>query len=102
MSDDLDPERAEPVAVGPPRHRMNRLERIRARRTHNRRRLVAALAVHGQLCGEAAVVEPGDVQAGVVRKAKLRAAAPIVARPMPSKLPNSPRIPMAAPSARIA
>ena len=45
MSDDLDPERAEPVAVGPPRHRMNRLERIRARRTHNRRRLVAALAV---------------------------------------------------------
>ncbi|MFN8031760.1 MAG: endolytic transglycosylase MltG [Mycobacterium sp.] len=33
--------RAEPVAVGAPRQRMSRLERIRARRTHTRRRIVA-------------------------------------------------------------
>lgn len=50
MSDEFDDERtesdrAEPVAVGAPRHRMSRLERIRARRTHTRRRVVAGAAV---------------------------------------------------------
>jgi len=45
MSDDLESDRAQPVAVGPPRHRMNRVERIRARRTFQRRRMVAASAV---------------------------------------------------------
>lgn len=50
MSDEFDYERtesdrAEPVAVGAPRRRMSRLERIRARRTHTRRRVVAGAAV---------------------------------------------------------
>jgi UPF0755 protein len=50
MSDEFDDERtaserAEPVAVGAPRQRMSRLERIRARRTHTRRRAVAGAAV---------------------------------------------------------
>jgi peptidoglycan lytic transglycosylase G len=50
MSDEFDYERtesdrAEPVAVGAPRNRMSRLERIRARRNHTRRRAVAGAAV---------------------------------------------------------
>lgn len=45
MSEDLDPDRAEPVAVGPPRHRMNRVERVRARGNQSRRRMIAAFAV---------------------------------------------------------
>ena len=50
MSDEFDDEptaseRAEPVAVGAPRHRMSRLERIRSRRNHTRRRAVAGAAV---------------------------------------------------------
>ena len=50
MSDEFDyerteSERAEPVAVGAPRHQMSRLERIRARRNHTRRRAVAGAAV---------------------------------------------------------
>jgi len=50
MSDQFDDERtgfdrAEPVAVGAPRNRMSRLERIRARRTHTRRRAVWGAAV---------------------------------------------------------
>ncbi len=50
MSDEFDDERtaserAEPVAVGAPRQRMSRLERIRARRNHTRRRAVAGAAV---------------------------------------------------------
>lgn len=50
MSDEFDYERtesgrAEPVAVGAPRHRMSRLDRIRARRTHSRRRAVAGAAI---------------------------------------------------------
>ena len=50
MSDEFDDERtesdrAEPVAVGAPRHGMSRRERIRARRTHSRRRAVAGAAI---------------------------------------------------------
>jgi len=50
MPDEFDDERiesdrAEPVAVGAPRHRMSRLERIRSRRSHTRRRAVAGAAV---------------------------------------------------------
>lgn len=45
MSDPYDHDRAEPVAVGAPRQRMSRLERVRARRTHVRRRIVAGAAV---------------------------------------------------------
>ncbi len=45
MPDDLDPDRAEPAAVGPPRRRMSRQDRIRARRTHTRRRIVAGAAI---------------------------------------------------------
>ncbi len=45
MSDPYDYDRAEPVAVGAPRRRMSRLERVRARRMHVRRRIVAGAAV---------------------------------------------------------
>ncbi|HEY5151759.1 MAG TPA: endolytic transglycosylase MltG [Mycobacterium sp.] len=50
MSDEFDhdrteSDRAEPVAVGAPRQRMSRLERIRSRRNHTRRRAVAGAAV---------------------------------------------------------
>ncbi len=37
--------KAEPMAVGPARHRMSRAERNRARRVHRRRRLVGGFAV---------------------------------------------------------
>ncbi|BAX92147.1 endolytic transglycosylase MltG [Mycobacterium shigaense] len=39
MVDSVRPERAEPAAVGPPRHRMSRMERVRAERGRRRRRL---------------------------------------------------------------
>ncbi|MCI4676153.1 endolytic transglycosylase MltG [Candidatus Mycolicibacterium alkanivorans] len=45
MSDPYESDRAEPAAVGAPRHRMSRLERTRARRRHTRRRIVAGAAV---------------------------------------------------------
>jgi UPF0755 protein len=45
MADDWSRERAKPVAVGPPRHRMSRAERIRARRNRRRRRIVGAFAI---------------------------------------------------------
>jgi UPF0755 protein len=38
-------QRVEPVAVGPPRRRMSRADRIRAERGHRKRRLVGALAL---------------------------------------------------------
>ncbi len=38
-------ERAEPVAVGPPRRRMTRAERMRAARNRRRRRLAAGLVL---------------------------------------------------------
>ena len=41
MSDDYD-ERSGPVAVGAPRGKMSRLERVRARRNRNRRRMIGA------------------------------------------------------------
>jgi len=37
-------ERAQPVAVGPPRHRMSRAQRIRAERGRRRRRMAGAIA----------------------------------------------------------
>lgn len=43
MSDDYD-DRSGPVAVGPPRRKMSRLERVRARRNRNRRRMIGAAA----------------------------------------------------------
>ena len=45
MADDWGRERAEPVAVGPPRHRITRADRIRAARNRRKRRLAGALAV---------------------------------------------------------
>jgi UPF0755 protein len=45
MSDDWGRERAEPVAVGPPRHRKTRAERLREARGRRRRRLVSGLTV---------------------------------------------------------
>ncbi|EHB50465.1 aminodeoxychorismate lyase [Mycolicibacterium rhodesiae JS60] len=44
MRDDYD-DRSGPVAVGPPRRKMSRLERVRARRNRNRRRMIGAAAV---------------------------------------------------------
>ncbi|MCV7180051.1 endolytic transglycosylase MltG [Mycolicibacterium sphagni] len=44
MSDDFDHDRSAPVAVGPPRSRMSRLDRVRARRNRNRRRMIGAVA----------------------------------------------------------
>lgn len=45
MSDDYDDyDRPQPVAVGAPRGRMSRLERVRARRYRNRRRVFGAVA----------------------------------------------------------
>ncbi|MCX2930326.1 endolytic transglycosylase MltG [Mycobacterium sp. CVI_P3] len=44
MSDDFDYDRSAPVAVGRPRARMSRLERVRARRNRNRRRMIGAAA----------------------------------------------------------
>lgn len=43
MSDDYD-DRSGPVAVGPPRRKMSRLDRVRARRNRNRRRAIGAVA----------------------------------------------------------
>jgi UPF0755 protein len=44
MSDDFDHDRSAPLAVGPPRGRMSRLDRVRARRNRNRRRMIGAAA----------------------------------------------------------
>ncbi len=44
MSDDEPRGRAQPVAVGPPRHRMSRTERARARRFRRRRRVAGGFA----------------------------------------------------------
>ena len=43
MSDHYD-ERSGPVAVGPPRRKLSRVERVRARRNRNRRRMIGAAA----------------------------------------------------------
>jgi UPF0755 protein len=43
MSDDYD-DRSGPVAIGPPRNKMSRLERVRAKRNRNRRRMIGASA----------------------------------------------------------
>lgn len=43
--DDWGRERAEPVAVGPPRHRMSRAGRIRAEKTRRRRRTAGGIAL---------------------------------------------------------
>lgn len=45
MAEDWRAERAHPVAVGPPRHRMTRTDRIRQARNRRRRRLVSGLAL---------------------------------------------------------
>lgn len=45
MTDDWGRERVPPVAVGPPRRRMNRVERIREERSQRRRRFVGGLAL---------------------------------------------------------
>ncbi|WP_422747690.1 endolytic transglycosylase MltG [Mycobacterium sp. WMMD1722] len=45
MTEDWAPERAEPVAVGPPRQRLTRSERMRAARNRRRRRLVGVLSL---------------------------------------------------------
>jgi UPF0755 protein len=45
MVDDWGRERADPVAVGPPRRRMNRAERLRAERSRRKRRLIRGLAL---------------------------------------------------------
>ena len=45
MADDWGRERAEPVAVGPPRRRMNRAARIRAERSRRKRRLAGGFAL---------------------------------------------------------
>ncbi|MGE2834406.1 endolytic transglycosylase MltG [Mycobacterium sp. SMC-4] len=47
MSDDWRSDRAEPLAVGPPRHRMTRRERIREQRYRRRRKIAAVVAVSG-------------------------------------------------------
>ncbi|MFY1621428.1 endolytic transglycosylase MltG, partial [Micromonospora sp. WMMD736] len=43
--DEWGPERAQPVAVGPPRHRMSRRDRVRAAEGRRRRRLATGAAV---------------------------------------------------------
>jgi UPF0755 protein len=45
MADNWGRDRAEPVAVGPPRRRMTRADRIRAARSQRRRRVVGGLAL---------------------------------------------------------
>ena len=45
MADDWGRDRAQPVAVGPPRHRMTRAGRIREARSRRRRRVVGGLAL---------------------------------------------------------
>ncbi len=45
MADDWRTERAQPVAVGPPRKKRSRSDRIREARAHRRRRIVAAISV---------------------------------------------------------
>ncbi len=45
MADDWGRERVDPVAVGPPRRRMNRAERIRAERGRRKRRFVGGFAL---------------------------------------------------------
>ena len=45
MADNWGRERAEPVAVGPPRRRITRADRIREARGHRRRRIVGALSL---------------------------------------------------------
>ncbi|SBS78291.1 Aminodeoxychorismate lyase [uncultured Mycobacterium sp.] len=44
MSEDFERDRSAPLAVGPPRSRMSRLDRVRARRNRNRRRMIGAAA----------------------------------------------------------
>ncbi|MDT5017037.1 MAG: hypothetical protein QOD39_3197 [Mycobacterium sp.] len=45
MADDWGRRRVEPVAVGPPRRRANRVDRIRAERNHRRRRFVGGFSL---------------------------------------------------------
>lgn len=45
MADDWERERAQPLAVGPPRHAMSRARRIRAQRNRRKRRIVGGLAL---------------------------------------------------------
>jgi UPF0755 protein len=45
MADDWSRDRANPVAVGPPRHRMTRADRIRAARGRRRRRMASGFAL---------------------------------------------------------
>lgn len=45
VADDWDGERAQPVAVGPPRRGMTRIERVRAARHRRRRQAVSSVAV---------------------------------------------------------
>ncbi|MBO0676557.1 endolytic transglycosylase MltG [Mycolicibacterium sp. S2-37] len=45
MAEDWGPDRAEPVAVGPPRQRLSRSERMRAARNRRRRRLMGVLSL---------------------------------------------------------
>lgn len=45
MADDWRTERAQPVAVGPPRKKRSRSDRIRESRAHRRRRIVAAISI---------------------------------------------------------
>ncbi len=45
MAEEVEPERAQPVAVGPPRRRLSRAARVRAERNRRRRRLVTGLSL---------------------------------------------------------
>ena len=45
MPDDWDRERAKPVAVGPPRRRATRAERVRAARSRRKRRIVGGFSL---------------------------------------------------------
>ena len=45
MTDDWGRERVEPVAIGPPRRRMNRVDRIRQERRHRRRRVASGFTI---------------------------------------------------------
>ncbi|MCK0175316.1 endolytic transglycosylase MltG [Mycolicibacterium sp. F2034L] len=45
MAEDWGPDRAEPVAVGPPRQRLSRSARMRAARNRRRRRLMGAISL---------------------------------------------------------
>lgn len=45
MADDWDNDRANPVAVGPPRYRLSRAARLRAQRRRQRRRTIGAVAL---------------------------------------------------------